>query len=431
MPALQWLDFSPTEQDDVLTLLESQKDKSTMDELGIALVRDAIADHLFPGLSTIQTRARYFLFVAWLLRDLERGNVSDDRLALTLRQREVALIYGLLATDETKENGQHRGLIGRESRDSTKRLPSTIYWSGMRRLGLFQGTGSLQEYLADLPSLRKQRRHRGFTTQDADGSDGDIVTASWDPGLPEAVPDFLSRTDFDLTRDEARYLAEKVLGLRTASGQICLMQWMVRHLDAATMRSLDQPWSLLDDRGPWPALPASLRTELVHALHFALCMRVLTAVYCRLLAARRRDLDVAHFDDILADSLSNLAQHAEAMRAWHADLSAFWRWIGLVNSRLQRDRPFIAEWLQTLAAQGFAFADPSALTGTTVERWVQARERRLKGALARLGNPPVLQRWNAPEWVGLLDFRWRTARDIVSDILIGLGRTGDIPRAES
>lgn len=431
MPALQWLDFSPRERDDVLTLLESQMDKSTVDELGIGLVRDAISDHLFPGLSTIQTRARYFLFVAWLLRDLECGNVSDDRLALTLRQREVELIEALLATDGAQEGGQHIGLIGRESRDTTKRLPSTIYWSGMRRLGLFQGTGSLQEYLADLPSLRRQRRRQSAATEGTDGSDGDTALVSWDPGLPKAVPDFLSETSFDLPPDEARYLTEKVLDVRTASGQTCLMQWMVRHMDAAAVLSLDEPWSLLEVSGPWPALPPSLRAELVHARHFALCMRALTAVYCRLLAARRRDLDVAHFDHILVDTLSGLASHADVVRAWHADLPAFWRWIDLVNPRLQRDRPFIEDWLQKLAAGDFVFGDPSALTGTMVERWLQARERQLKGALARLGNPPVLQRWNAPKWVGPMDYRWRTARVIVSDILSGLGRTGDKPHAGS
>ena len=120
MSTLQWLDFSPTEREDVLTLLESQKDKSTIDELGLGLVRDAISDHLFPGLSTIQTRARYFLFVAWLLRNLERGNVQDDRLMLTLREREVALINALLATDGETPEERHPGLIGRESRDTTK-----------------------------------------------------------------------------------------------------------------------------------------------------------------------------------------------------------------------------------------------------------------------------------------------------------------------
>ncbi len=431
MPVLQWLDFSPTEREDVLTLLESQKDKSTIDELGLGLVRDAISDHLFPGLSTIQTRARYFLFVAWLLRDLERGNVADDRLVLTLRQREVALINALLATDGAADGERHAGLIGRESRDATKRLASTIYWSGMRRWGLFQGTGSLQEYLSDLPDLRKQRRRRIAATEDGESSDGDAASTTWDPGLPEAEPDFLTETTFTLTREEARYLSERVLGLRSVSGNLCLLQWMVRHLDAATVASMEAPWSLLDPTGSWPVLPASLRTELTHAHHFSLCTRVLTAVYCRLLAGHRRDLDLALFDELLTDSLAGLTQHALALGDWHADLPAFWRWIAQVNPRLHRDRPFIEEWLRLLAEEGFSLADPSRLTGTTMERWVQARERRLKGTLARMGNPPVLQRWNAPEWVGLTDYRWRTARDIVTDILTGLGRTGDPTHAGS
>lgn len=421
----------PSEREEVLTLLESQKDKSTVDELGLGLVRDAIADHLFPGLSTIQTRARYFLFVAWLLRDLERGNVADDRLVLTLRQREVSLIAALLATDGAAEGERHLGLIGRESRDATKRLPSIIYWGGMRRWGLFQGTGSLQEYLSDLPDLRKQRRRRSAATEDGESSDGDAASTTWDAGLPGAEPDFLNQATFALTREEARYLSEKVLGLRSVSGNSCLLQWMVRHLDAATVASLEAPWSLLDPAASWPVLPASLRTELTHAHYFSLCARALTAVYCRLLAGQRRDLDLALFDEILADSLAGLAQHAQALQDWHTDLHAFWRWVALVNPRLQRDRPFIDEWLNRLAEEGFSLADPSRLTGTTVERWVQARERRLKGTLARMGNPPVLQRWNAPGGVGLTDYRWRTARDIVADILAGLGRTGDPAHAGS
>lgn len=36
-------------------------ERTTRDELGIGTVRDAFADALFPGTSTIQTRAHYFL----------------------------------------------------------------------------------------------------------------------------------------------------------------------------------------------------------------------------------------------------------------------------------------------------------------------------------------------------------------------------------
>ena len=425
MPVLQWLDFSPTERDEVLALLESQKDKSTIDELGLGLVRDAIADHLFPGLSTIQTRARYFLFVAWLLRDLERGNVQEDRLVLTLRQREVALINALLATDGKAPQERHSGLIGRESRDATKRLPSAIYWSGIRRIGIYQGKGSLQEYLSDLPDLRRSRRRRSANMEDGEGSDGDTRAATWDQGLPESGGDFLTKTDFSLPRDEARYLNEKVLGLRTTSGQICLLQWMVRHLDAATVDTLETPWRLLENDGRWPELPPSLRAELTHAHHFSLCARALTGVYTRLLAIRRRDLALAHYDALLADTLAGLKAHAADLQAWHAELPAFWRWISQANPRLQRDRPFIDDWLRRLAEHGFSVADSSILLTIQVERWMQMRERRLKGALARMGNPPVLQRWSPPERLSLIDYRWRTARAIVFDILVGLGRMGD------
>lgn len=429
MTVLLWLDFSPSEQEQVLNLLESQKDKSTIDELGVGQVRDAISDHLFPGLSTIQTRARYFLFVAWLLRELERGAVRDDRLALTLRQREVALIRALLATDSETLETRHFGLIGRESRDATKRLPSTIYWSGLRRLGIYQGGGSLQEYLSDLPDLRRQRPGRGAGDEDGEGSDGYTGATAWDPGLPEAPNGLLAETTFDLTVEEARYLNEKILGLRTSSGGICLFQWMVRHLDAAEVAQLEAPWVLLNNTGRWPDLPTSLRAELTHAQHFALCNRALTAVYTRLLAAHRRDLELSYYDKLLADALTSLSEHAEALQAWHANLAAFWRWVALVNPR--RDQPFIEEWLSRLAAQGFSVADPSSLLDTEVERWLQKRELRLKGPLARMGNPPVLQRWIPPERLGLTDYRWRIGRDIIIDILNGLGRTGGVAHAGS
>lgn len=431
MTVLQWLDFSPREKEQVLDLLESQKDKSTIDELGLGLVRDAISDHLFPGLSTIQTRARYFLFVAWLLRDLEQGNVRDERLALTLRQREVALIKALLATDGETPETRHFGLIGRESRETTKRLPSSIYWSGLRRLGIYQGGGSLQEYLSDLPDLRRQRPGRRAGDEDGEGSDGDTGSAAWDPGLPDAPKDFLTESTFDLSGEEARYLNEKVLGLRTSSGGICLFQWMVRHLDAAEVAQLEAPWVLLNNTGRWPDLPTSLHAELTHAYHFALCNRALTAVYTRLLALHRRDLDLSHYDSLLVDALTNLSEHAKALHAWHANLAAFWHWVTLVNPRLQRDKPFIDEWLNRLAAQGFSVADPSSLLDTEVERWLQRRELRLKGPLARMGNPQVLQRWIPPERLGLTDYRWRIGRDITIDILNGLGRTGGVAHAGS
>jgi len=54
-------------------------EKESRDELGIGSIRDAIADILFPGTSTIQTRLRYMLLLPWMYRELEKRNLSPSR----------------------------------------------------------------------------------------------------------------------------------------------------------------------------------------------------------------------------------------------------------------------------------------------------------------------------------------------------------------
>jgi len=71
MSQLGWIDFSPNEREKVKNVLAMLAEKGTLDELGIGQVRDAFADLLFPGISTIQTRAKYFITVPRILRDYQ------------------------------------------------------------------------------------------------------------------------------------------------------------------------------------------------------------------------------------------------------------------------------------------------------------------------------------------------------------------------
>lgn len=72
-----------------LSWLRSKREAGTVDDLGVGAVRDAIADHLFPGISTIQTRAKYFLFLAWIFKSLEQSQVADERIEASLKEKEV------------------------------------------------------------------------------------------------------------------------------------------------------------------------------------------------------------------------------------------------------------------------------------------------------------------------------------------------------
>src|SRR5436853_3619533 len=115
--ALSWLDFSEHERRKALDVIDLFREKDTRDELGTGTVRDALSDLLFPGISTIQTRARYFLFIPWIYLRLEKQKAAVGDAARFARREEVRLIKALV------DAGENEGTIGIDAREGLKRLP--------------------------------------------------------------------------------------------------------------------------------------------------------------------------------------------------------------------------------------------------------------------------------------------------------------------
>jgi hypothetical protein len=82
-----WLDYSEHDRRKMLDVIELFGERTTRDELGLGGVRDAFADLLFPGTSTIQTRAKYFLFVPWIYLILEDKDVPSSAIARRVQER--------------------------------------------------------------------------------------------------------------------------------------------------------------------------------------------------------------------------------------------------------------------------------------------------------------------------------------------------------
>ena len=70
-PTLTWIDLTASDRDRMRRVLDLFKEQGTVDEMGLGSLRDALADALFPGTSSIQTRARYVLFIPWLYQRLQ------------------------------------------------------------------------------------------------------------------------------------------------------------------------------------------------------------------------------------------------------------------------------------------------------------------------------------------------------------------------
>ena len=53
MSLIAWLDYSETERRRMMDIIDLFREKGTVDELGLGTIRDALADRLFPGTSTV------------------------------------------------------------------------------------------------------------------------------------------------------------------------------------------------------------------------------------------------------------------------------------------------------------------------------------------------------------------------------------------
>src|ERR1700733_1157980 len=96
MPSvIAWLDASREDQRRMREIVNLFTQSESRDELGVGQVRDAFSDTLFPGTSTLHTRARYLLFVPWCFVTAAANDRAASRGEQQVENNERALIAGL------------------------------------------------------------------------------------------------------------------------------------------------------------------------------------------------------------------------------------------------------------------------------------------------------------------------------------------------
>lgn len=211
---LGWIDYSKQDRDKVMSVLHMLSEPQAVDELGVGQIRDRFADILFPGTSTVQTRAKYFLIVPYLLMELEKEkNLTPKKMMDKLNEQELSLIPIL-----NKEHSE--GVIGKLSGKKLKRKPSSIYWNGIRTFGLFKYDKiSLGEYIKAVCSLKNKNEkmkklgtenlEEGASRDDTDALNGEIVSDFFRCIPPKK--DWIENIDIELTLEEAEYLKSKII----------------------------------------------------------------------------------------------------------------------------------------------------------------------------------------------------------------------------
>lgn len=389
---IAWADTSPEQQRRMREIAALFEERAAREELGLSTLRDGLSDALFPGTSTLHTRAKYLLFVPWCYQLASRQNDVAD-LVPAVRRHERALISSL------DSGGHRRGLIGRLAGTQVKNLPSSLYWWMLRRHEILippsspAGRALLAE-LDDAPAMFFARN-----------------LPAPPEGFPHQVPG-----GFSLTVSEAEWLRERLLAAAPHT------VW-AHFLHERPSEDSDAPW---ED----PAIASMTQPAREHctvAEQFSRLMRGAQLLYNLLLAEHRVDLHRSVAAEAAeAEDADHRAHYRDALEHWAeaASDAAGWDLDSLFATvRSTRNGPlpagvvdFVSRWKRQLLDDG---PDGIADSGEAREL-VGGRERRLKGAQSRLTNARALAQWGGASGSGRMTMRWSTVQTLLLDIWDGL-----------
>lgn len=210
-----WIDFSKDDRNKVLDVIHLLQEEGTVDQLGIGIIRDGFANYFFPGTSTVQTRAKYFLIVPYAIKEVTKDwngkNVTDALRKLDDVEHKCGLIMYYKADNS--------GVIGKNTLPYSwvSRTPSNIYWNGIKTYNIFKHSDfSIAEYFRYYGHFMQEKKEvkkllTKSDTENIDDSDaGDITSISF-LNIPTYKPEWMSNLDIHLTVEEANFLKKQIV----------------------------------------------------------------------------------------------------------------------------------------------------------------------------------------------------------------------------
>jgi len=389
-----WLDQSEEQRRKVLDIVDMFKEQGTVDELGLGTVRDAVADILFPGTSNLMTRAAYYLFVPWMYQRLERQRTPSSEIAAKARKEELKLIERLIT------NGELQGVIGRIARSNLRRIPSSLYWAGMKRLGICSVDESQDNYHRSVDRLY-ERRKAALRSDDGDTVDGAWQT--WNLKIPTPPADWPAGAVLKLNREQAEFLRDQV----SLSAPTSLFALLTR-LDTAP-KDVEYPWA----HPHRDSFTPKIIWQLDHAQNISEVTHGAALLYNLILAELTSNQDlIEEYRSNLTDWATMLDGRMSVLREWNRNDA--WICVESEGARAPRaTHDFIESWCEIAINDDAKRVSESKQARALVIN----RERRLKGPLARVENKRALELWQGASSANRLQYRWSNASVIVQDIV--------------
>ena len=392
-----WVDFSKEDREKVLDVMNLLQEQGAVDEIGIGLIRDAFANMFFPGTSTVQTIAKYFLIVPYVMKEATEGQYGNDmaRILRRIDQEEKDCGVRLMQNCPTEE-----GIIGRRvlPKGWVARKPSNIYWNGIRTYGICTQDLTIPELLKASIVLQAQKKtsalgNKGDDTTDSERDDADAgrdVATQLFSVPDDYYADWRENLSVYLTVSEAAFLRKMI---ETSVADSLLGYLLKNNIDVTKYDSFEAVYEELKEE-----IPADLSEKMKIACDFNRLVYVARVRYNHILSNGQNDDAVAEWEFIE----ENMAYMISV------DIDEVLRVLNITNFRLRR---FLTTFKNALLAGDLEAADKAL-----VDREVEIKTRS-RAKLCRRDD------YSNDTWIGgrYLDYRLFSAKRIITDIYHGEG----------
>lgn len=406
MASIGWIDFSTNDRNRIGSVLDLLRPEGMVDELGLGTIRDAMANELFPGISTIQTRAIYFFIIPYILYDYQQLKPAQRRSKSSskfLEEKEYEIMWALAEQYKYQEGN---GVIGITKRKPQKivRRPSAIYWKGLYTYNFINTQGlSAESFLNQTANVTMESLLS--SVQNGDDMPGDDGDAEYENIFKLKIPfkeNWKTNLTLELNKEQAELFNDRIISIAKEKLISELLQqdklWEIFILAESFMQFANAAKSLpLSDNLKGRLILSHDFSELMYGAHLAYNCQLQSKVF-------NSNYYEKEFQEWIDGIKNNMIDYSN----FNPDIL-----FSYATTTKSTTALFVKEWWKQ-TKDGFKDLKKRDLM-------IEQQEAMVKGGKARL-------RWKKTDdvkekiWLGLkhFDYRFSPARTILKDIKTGL-----------
>lgn len=404
-----YITFNSEERQRVMKVLQMVRDQNAIDELGLGRIRDAFANEMFPGMSTLQRRAKYFAVLPSLYHEATKMNYRNPQevrkqiIHWEIRLTEM-LINGCGISDEKMTGITGSSTLEAAKRDETKYVkydPTYIYQNGMRLYGMIRGNVSLEKLIFDQSVLRKKYPER-YTNLDTSSD------AEEQFGIKQVFVTCGEAYDFEngdklpiqLTYKEAAFLKNHIETSHNSKDSL-LAYLLKNEIDVKPyFADFEKTKSIMDN------LPEHFQRQYKLALHFSNWAKYMHLRYRYLFALGNGNIE---------DKNSWEGQMKNLLDDHNEILDKQWMYEVL---------QYVDNWVLEPTVKQFCMEAAILLYENKqkeLDELIKKREKRIKGKRHKIDNPKYINySMGNPS---TMSFRWNEiVHQVITDIRNGYGK---------